>query len=248
MQIHRLEQGETRLQTTARSDANSGAWRRYAKTAKEKGSLELTTPMARFAGAVVDKDGRLRPDAVRALSHVLGAGGKHPPLPERLIRLLVKVSDTFGGRPMRVVSGYRTTSYYEDSRHRLSAAVDFSMAEVPNTVLCEYLRELDGVGVGYYPNSSFVHLDVRTLSAYWVDYAGPGEPPRFTPRPAKPTHGTKRWLLAEIEKMVGQTKAALEHAGTEPSSSLPAPKLPTLEPPPADLPPPSDPDESVASR
>ena len=32
------------------------------------------------------------------------------------------------------------------------------------------------VGVGYYPNSSFVHLDVRKdRSAFWIDYSGPGE-------------------------------------------------------------------------
>jgi hypothetical protein len=32
------------------------------------------------------------------------------------------------------------------------------------------------VGVGYYPNSSFVHLDVRRgSSAFWIDYSGPGQ-------------------------------------------------------------------------
>jgi hypothetical protein len=87
----------------------------------------------------------------------------------------------------------------------------------------------------------------RTLSAYWIDYAGPGEPPRSTPRPAKPTRGSNRWLLAEIESMVEQTKKAIDHAGTA-SPGMPAATLPTLEPPPAVLPPPSDPGESIASR
>jgi hypothetical protein len=32
--------------------------------------------------------------------------------------------------------------------------------------------------VGYYPNSSFLHLDVRGYNSYWIDYAGPGEAPR----------------------------------------------------------------------
>jgi hypothetical protein len=32
------------------------------------------------------------------------------------------------------------------------------------------------VGVGFYPNSFFVHLDVRKgPSAFWIDYSGPGE-------------------------------------------------------------------------
>jgi hypothetical protein len=38
------------------------------------------------------------------------------------------------------------------------------------------------VGVGFYPNSSFIHLDVRGCAMQWVDYAGPGEAPRLTPR------------------------------------------------------------------
>jgi len=48
---------------------------------------------------------------------------------------------------------------------------------VPNTELRDYLRgNLKKVGVGYYPNSSFVHLDVRKdRSAFWIDYSGPGE-------------------------------------------------------------------------
>jgi hypothetical protein len=33
--------------------------------------------------------------------------------------------------------------------------------------------------VGYYPNSTFVHLDVRDTPATWIDYSKPGEPPRY---------------------------------------------------------------------
>jgi len=46
------------------------------------------------------------------------------------------------------------------------------------------LLTLEQVGVGYYPNSSFVHLDVRTEKTFWIDYAGSGQPPRYTPRKA----------------------------------------------------------------
>lgn len=238
-----------RQEKTAATPAkpSSSVWRRYAKPPKQKGYLELSTHSARFSGLVVEKDGRVRVEAVRALNGLLGAGGKHPPLPERLIRLLVKVSDTFGGRPMHLVSGYRTASYYEDSRHRLSSAVDFALAEVPNAVLCEYLRELDDVGVGYYPNSSFVHLDVRNHSAYWVDYAGPGEPPRSTPYAprssayaardtpsARPSQSPNRKFLAELEALVKDTKQSIEQAGADSAAELPEPKQPTLEVPAAE--------------
>ena len=100
---------------------------------------------------------------------------------DRLLTLLADVSDHFGGKPLRVVSGYRTTSWVEESKHPLGRACDFIVLGVPNTVLRDYLKTLENVGVGYYPNSTFVHLDVRERNTYWVDYAGPGEPPRLTP-------------------------------------------------------------------
>jgi LysM repeat protein len=213
---------------------SNASYRPYLKPPKEKGYVELTTYKARFAGLVVDKSGKVRPAAVKAINDLLGAGGKHPPLPERLIRLLVKVSDEFGSRSIHVVSGYRTNSYYQDSRHRLSEAVDFTVLGVPNAVLCDYLRGLDDVGVGYYPNSTFVHLDTRKESAYWVDYAGPGEPPRTTPNAGRPKRGTKQWLLAELDTLVNQTKDSLDGKAQGAAASASAPtdapaESPTVE-------------------
>jgi LysM repeat protein len=207
------------------------SWQPYARAPKLKGYLDVSTPISQFSGPALDPDGRLRSQAVRALNELLGAGGSHPALPERLIRLLIEVSDTFGGRPLRLVSGYRTASYYQDSRHKVSSAIDFLVIGVPNAVVCEYLRELEDVGVGYYPNSSFVHLDVRDHSAYWVDYAGPGEPPRSTPNApslpsrSRPVKSADRKLLAELAGVLEQTKAGLEKARSAASrESAPAVK------------------------
>jgi LysM repeat protein len=152
-------------------------WLRYARSSKQPGSLHLYTYTSRFQGRV-SAHGRVLPEARRAISALLGAKGKRPPISERLLRLLVRVSDTFGGRPIRVVSGFRKRSFYSDSRHPRSEAVDFSIPGVPNAALRQYLLLLEDVGVGYYPNSSFVHLDVRSCPIQWVDYAGPGEAPR----------------------------------------------------------------------
>jgi hypothetical protein len=111
---------------------------------------------------------------------------------------LVSASDAFGGRPLRVVCGYRTSSYFQDSRHRQSAAIDFSVIGVRNAELRDYLLTLDQVGVGYYPNSSFVHLDVRNEKTYWIDYAGPGEPPRYRPRKAATASAAPVTMPAEV--------------------------------------------------
>ena len=153
-----------------------------AKRSGRRGYVELYTYTARWRGQVTDSKGRVLGAAITGISRLLGATGNKPRLDPRLIRLLAEVSDQFGGRPIRIVSGYRTNSYYDDSRHRLSRAVDFSIPGVSNETIRDYLRRFERVGVGYYPNSSFVHLDVRDTSAYWVDYAGPGEAPRTKPR------------------------------------------------------------------
>ena len=97
----------------------------------------------------------------------------------RLVRLIARVSDVFGGRPLRVVSGFRETSHAKQSHHKKGEALDFSIDGVPNWALRDYLRTLDHTGVGYYPNSSFVHVDVRARGAYWVDLSRPGAPPRY---------------------------------------------------------------------
>ncbi|PIE05694.1 MAG: hypothetical protein CSA75_03440 [Sorangium cellulosum] len=101
----------------------------------------------------------------------------------RLLRRIAEVSDHFGGRRLIVVSGYREKSsnpYTSRSKHALGRAIDFRVEGVPNKVLCDYLHGLSNVGVGYYPNSSFVHLDVRRVTTHWTDVSGPGEPPRYT--------------------------------------------------------------------
>jgi LysM repeat protein len=143
-----------------------------------KGYLDLFTYSNHFHGYAVDKKGKVTPVAASEVSKLFGAVGTRPPTDPRLIKLLAKVSDKFGSRPIRIVSGYRTRSFFEDSRHKSSHAVDFSIPGVDNVTLRDYLRTLGPVGVGYYPNSSFVHLDVRDTATYWVDYAGPGEAPR----------------------------------------------------------------------
>ncbi|MDF3065598.1 MAG: hypothetical protein K0R38_1199 [Polyangiaceae bacterium] len=148
----------------------------------KKGFVDLATHTSRYRGVVFDKRGKVAPGALESISRLFAATGNRPRVDARLIALLADVSEHFGGRPMRVVSGWRDHSYFEDSRHKHSQAVDFSIAGVPNTVVRDYVRRFRNCGVGYYPNSSFVHLDVRDSAAYWVDYAGPGEAPRSKAR------------------------------------------------------------------
>jgi LysM repeat protein len=155
---------------------------RHDSKPTKKGYVDLSTYTTRYRGVVFDRKGKIAPGTVEAVSRLFAATGSRPRVDARLIALLADVSEHFGGRPMRVVSGWRDHSYFEDSRHKHSQAVDFSIPGVANTVVRDYVRRFRNCGVGYYPNSSFVHLDVREAAAYWVDYAGPGEAPRGKPR------------------------------------------------------------------
>ena len=166
-----------------------GRWQDYAEHPRKRGVVTLETPSSKWKGVVLSRRGSVLPHAQDAVEKMLASwrtGTLHE-IDPRLIKLVVRVSDTFGGRPVRVVSGYREHSFFEESKHKVGRAFDFSIPGIPNAALRDYLRTLPNVGVGYYPNSTHVHLDVREASAYWVDEAGPGEPPRLPNQAATET-------------------------------------------------------------
>ncbi len=204
--------------------AATGTAKAFSRTPKHRGRLELVGHTQRFKGEVFDKKGRVLPGARRGVSRVLGVGSSDPRLDDRLLRSLVTVSDHFGGRPLRIVSGYRRSSYFKDSKHKASRAVDFSIPGVPNEVVRDYVRGMQNVGVGYYPNSSFIHLDVREYSAYWVDYARPGEPPRKSPRGR--AHAENELHDEEPNAPPAAPTPALDVAGATPSPPAIAPPAP----------------------
>jgi uncharacterized protein YcbK (DUF882 family) len=101
----------------------------------------------------------------------------------RLMRVLAYIANHFNGRTIVVVSAYRSESNGNNgsSRHQRGEAIDLRVEGVPNEVLRDYSLTLSKVGVGYYPRSSFVHIDVRSKPVYWVDWSRPGEAPLYLP-------------------------------------------------------------------
>ncbi len=200
---------------TASRGGTRSAPRNYARAPSQRGYVTLVRYDRTWKGQLAGpRTGKLLPKARATISGLLGASGSGPQMDPRLIQLLVKVSYHFGGRPVRVVSGMRDNSYFHDSKHPLGRALDFSIYGVPNEVVRDYCRTLGNVGVGYYPNSSFVHLDVRDRPTYWVDYAGPGEPPRSTP-----------WAVARRPAPVATPSVA----STEPAADAGASAVPTVD-------------------
>lgn len=224
------------LERTAGRRRSGPSWAIYSRAPRKKGYLEITTHSAKWRGQVVDAKGKLRPIARTAISNLLGATGDHPGVPDRLLHLMVDVSDTFGGRPLHIVSGYRTSSYFRDSRHKTSQAIDFAIVGVPNASVRDYLLTRTNVGVGFYPNSSFLHLDVRPRNTYWVDYAGPGEAPRrrprgYAPAPTPVDFDDRAEEAATTRPSPANSLPAVDavSAGEEQPSSIPA-ALPELLP------------------
>lgn len=172
---------------------------------------------------LVDTRGRPRQDARRALREFLRPrDSKRRKMPNaRLLSLLARVSDHFGGRPLHIVSGYRIAKGLtrKTSRHVAGEAIDFRIPGVPLTVLRDYCQQFPEVGVGYYPTTEFVHLDVRKQPARWTDWSLPGQPPVLV----KPVDFDDNGNEEEIAPPREGEKTAERKSNDEPSRSLDAP-------------------------
>jgi uncharacterized protein YcbK (DUF882 family) len=126
--------------------------------------------------------GRIPATALKAFERLMRQGSAtHPPDP-RLVALVGIVSNHFGGRTLEIVSGYRPyspTQFTPHSNHNFGRALDFRIRGVQNEAVRDFCRTLRNAGCGYYPNSTFVHMDVRDTKAFWTDWSRPGEAPKY---------------------------------------------------------------------
>jgi len=95
----------------------------------------------------------------------------------RLIATVVRAAQQFKSRYIEIVSGFRAPKYQlmlrkkghevaRDSEHPRGEAVDFRIPTVTTRQLLRYVKSLHLGGVGYYPESNFVHADVGRVR-YW---------------------------------------------------------------------------------
>src|SRR4029078_12850254 len=96
-----------------------------------------------------------------------------------------------------------------------------------------FCTTLSDTGCGYYPNSSFVHLDVRDPGAghvTWIDASGPGESPRYgsawPPQDPPARHKSAEECPAKLDKdaptVVDEHPAQVEKDDDAPAASLSA--------------------------
>lgn len=109
-------------------------------------------------------------DAVNRLLRDFRTGDIHP-IDPALLDLLHRLSASLETRrPFHVISGYRSPATNAALRrqsegvagrslHMVGQAIDIRLAGVPLPSLRDAALALAGGGVGYYPTSSFVHVD-----------------------------------------------------------------------------------------
>jgi uncharacterized protein YcbK (DUF882 family) len=108
------------------------------------------------------------------VAHLLrAASGDEHPMDPRTLALVYGIQVHFAVPEIRVVSGYRVPRPGSRSNHGKGRAVDLVVPGVADEEVARYARELGFVGVGVYPSSQFVHVDVRPRSYFWVDFSGP---------------------------------------------------------------------------
>lgn len=112
--------------------------------------------------------------------------GKRHAISRRLVQVLYATARHFHSGKLQIIAGYRAPRIAREkgnprSPHKRGVACDFRLEGVSNETLRDYLREkYSDIGVGYYPNSGFIHVDVeRKRPAYWIDYSAPGQKARY---------------------------------------------------------------------
>ncbi len=133
---------------------------------------------------VYDENGFLRPQAVSEFNRI-NRCIRNGVVLEMDYRLLVEMYEAwlaFGMPAVTLFSGCRQAPHASGtSRHNFGKAVDYNFDGVARRDLVAYFLERRnkvpyGMGIGYYPNSYHIHMDVRQRHAFWVDLNGAGKP------------------------------------------------------------------------
>lgn len=104
----------------------------------------------------------------------------HPALARQLVRIARRFK-----RPVAIVSGYRSVPIHGHKRsyHLRGMAADIYVPGIAAEDLRDYAVQQKVRGVGFYPSSGFVHIDIRPRRFWWVDYSRPGRIQNLIPDP-----------------------------------------------------------------
>jgi uncharacterized protein YcbK (DUF882 family) len=138
----------------------------HAMYVRETVSLPAMTDDGGFAASDLDR-------AAHALRDP--KTGNAYPIEPRTLDVLYRIQCHFQATEIRVMSAYRTPNEHSSQGlHGRGRAVDFVVPGAADQDVARFARGVGFVGVGIYPDGSFVHVDVRERSYFWVDRSGPG--------------------------------------------------------------------------
>jgi uncharacterized protein YcbK (DUF882 family) len=113
------------------------------------------------------------PEEFEKINHIMRdhRANETMPMDPKLIDIISHIQRDCGcAEPVGLLSGYRTektnamlrrntSGVAKKSYHILGKAADIRLEGVKTRKLCDKAMKLKAGGVGYYPNSSFVHID-----------------------------------------------------------------------------------------
>ncbi len=137
----------------------------YALNTNERIELTAASDRGGFSASDLDRAAQLLRDP--------RTGNEHPVDP-RLLDSVYRIARNFSAHEIRVISGYRTPKGATHSNHGRGRAMDMVVPGATDEDVAKFAREAGFSGVGVYPVSGFVHVDVREHSYFWVDTSGPG--------------------------------------------------------------------------
>lgn len=146
--------------------APSGTLVLHAINTQERIEIAAKSSTGGFAAYDLDRAAKLLREP--------SSGNQHPIEP-RLLDLAFRIQSHFGAQEIRIISGYRTPRPNNGSNHGKGRAMDMIVPGTSDDEVAKWARELGFVGVGIYPTSGFVHVDVRDRSYFWIDSSAPGK-------------------------------------------------------------------------
>ena len=127
------------------------------------------------------REGHYDEKALLRLAHLLRdrRDGQQHKIDAQLFDVLHRLQSTLGTEdPYQVICGYRSKvtndklhktrkGVAKNSLHVQGKAIDVRLERVALKELSNAARSLKAGGVGYYPKSNFVHLDIRPKPTFW---------------------------------------------------------------------------------
>jgi uncharacterized protein YcbK (DUF882 family) len=117
--------------------------------------------------------GEVEASCYRALRHLMRClrTGAETPMDPRLVELLYRISQRTHQK-IQMVSGFRAPmfSLATLSYHTRGMAADIRVPGMTPLMVRDLVRSMGVKGIGYYPVSKFVHVDVRDQHQEWTDY------------------------------------------------------------------------------